>query len=156
MIENLWRFAFIFDLILIFEMQSWPILCMLWLFTCHDKCKFVARAVCYFLYQSNLIWIISLCSIFETAPWCSVSRAEGFQKSFAIHCVSAPLNPLVKLSHWSRDQMASNLLTTSSNAFPWMTLWNLVIKISPTFVPKESISNTPALVQIMAWHRPGN
>ena len=30
------------------------------------------------------------------------------------------------------------------------------IKISLKFVPKGSISNIPALVQIMAWRRPGN
>ena len=30
------------------------------------------------------------------------------------------------------------------------------IKISPKFVPKGPINNIPALVQIMAWHRPGD
>ena len=30
------------------------------------------------------------------------------------------------------------------------------IKISLTFVPKGSINNIPALVQIMAWRRPGD
>ena len=29
------------------------------------------------------------------------------------------------------------------------------IKISLKFVPKVPISNVPAMVQIMAWHRPG-
>ena len=29
------------------------------------------------------------------------------------------------------------------------------IKISPKFVPKGPINNIPAMVQIMAWHRPG-
>ena len=32
----------------------------------------------------------------------------------------------------------------------------ILIKISLTFVPKASINNIPALVQIMAWRRPGN
>ena len=36
------------------------------------------------------------------------------------------------------------------NANVWIT-----IKISLKFVPKGSIDNIPALVQIMAWHRPG-
>ena len=31
-----------------------------------------------------------------------------------------------------------------------------LIKISPKFVPKGLINNIPALVQIMAWRRPGN
>ena len=30
------------------------------------------------------------------------------------------------------------------------------IKISLKFVPKDPINNIPALVQIMAWHRPGD
>ena len=30
------------------------------------------------------------------------------------------------------------------------------IKISPKFVPKGPINNIPALVQVMAWHRPGD
>ena len=32
----------------------------------------------------------------------------------------------------------------------------IFIKISLNFVPKVWINNIPALVQIMAWHRPGN
>ena len=38
--------------------------------------------------------------------------------------------------------------------------WNenvwISIKISLNFVPKGPINNIPALVQIMAWHRPGD
>ena len=33
---------------------------------------------------------------------------------------------------------------------------HILIKISLTFVPKAPINNIPALVQIMAWHRPGD
>ena len=32
----------------------------------------------------------------------------------------------------------------------------ILIKISLTFVPKGPINNIPALVQIMAWYRPGD
>ena len=32
----------------------------------------------------------------------------------------------------------------------------IVIEISLKFVPKGPINNIPALVQIMAWRRPGN
>ena len=32
----------------------------------------------------------------------------------------------------------------------------IVIKISLKYVPKGSTNNIPALVQIMAWHRPGD
>ena len=33
---------------------------------------------------------------------------------------------------------------------------SILIKISLKFVPKGPINNIPALVQIMAWHRPGD
>ena len=46
--------------------------------------------------------------------------------------------------------------TTFSNAFSWNeNIW-ISIKISPKFVPKGPINNIPALVQIMAWRRPGD
>ena len=40
--------------------------------------------------------------------------------------------------------------TTFSNAF------SIAIKISLQFLPKGLINNIPALVQIMAWRRPGD
>ena len=48
------------------------------------------------------------------------------------------------LTHWGRDKMAAISQTTLSNAFSWMKL------------PKGPINNIPALVQIMAWRRPGD
>ena len=43
-------------------------------------------------------------------------------------------------------------------AISQMTLSNAIysIKISLKFVPKGPINNIPALVQIMAWRRPGD
>ena len=45
------------------------------------------------------------------------------------------------------------------NIFKWIFLnenvW-ILIKISLKFVPKGRINNIPALVEIMAWRRPGN
>ena len=54
------------------------------------------------------------------------------------------------LSYWDWDKMAANLQTTLSNVFSWM------IEISLRFVPMGPINNIPALVQIMAWRRPGD
>ena len=34
--------------------------------------------------------------------------------------------------------------------------WKCMIKISLKFVPKDPINNIPALVQVIAWHRPGS
>ena len=36
------------------------------------------------------------------------------------------------------------------------TFQTILINISLKCVPKGPINNIPALVQIMAWHRPGN
>ena len=60
------------------------------------------------------------------------------------------------LTHWGRDQMAAIFLTTYSNGFfvndnAWIS-----INISLKFVPRGPINNIPALVQIMAWRRPGD
>ena len=47
--------------------------------------------------------------------------------------------------------------TTLSNAFSWNENVRISIKISLKFVPKDPINNhIPALVQIMAWRRPGD
>ena len=37
-----------------------------------------------------------------------------------------------------------------------MKMYKFAIKISLKFVPKGPINNIPALVQIMAWRRPGD
>ena len=52
--------------------------------------------------------------------------------------------------------MAAISQTTLSNALSWMKMleW-IAIKISLKFVHKGPINNIPALVQIMAWRRPG-
>ena len=62
-----------------------------------------------------------------------------------------------QLTHWGRDHMAAIFQTTFSNAFSWMkNAWILFTTISLNFVPKGPINNIPALVQIMAWRRPGD
>ena len=60
------------------------------------------------------------------------------------------------LTHWGRDKMASNFLTTFSNAFSWMKIYKFRLRFHWSFVPKGPINNIPALVQIMAWRRPGD
>ena len=59
----------------------------------------------------------------------------------------------VMLTHWGREKMAAISQPTLS-AFSWTV--GIPIKWSLKFVPKCSINNIPALVQIMAWHRPGD
>ena len=56
------------------------------------------------------------------------------------------------LMHWGRDQIAATSQTTFSKAFSWV---KISLKISLNFVPVDWINNILALVQIMAWGRPG-
>ena len=62
-----------------------------------------------------------------------------------------------KLTHWGRDKM--DAIYFADDIFKCISfnenVW-IPIKISPKFVPKGPINNIPALVQIMAWRRPGD
>ena len=62
---------------------------------------------------------------------------------------------MVSLTHWGRDNMAAISQTTFSNVILLNENVWISIKISLKFVPKDLINNIPALVQIMAWRRPG-
>ena len=53
--------------------------------------------------------------------------------------------------HWGRDKIDTK--RQFSNAFPNALI---SLKISLQFVPKDRLKNIPALVQIMAWCRPGD
>ena len=57
---------------------------------------------------------------------------------------------LSNLTHWSRDKMDATSQTTWNE-----NVW-IPITISLKCVPKGPINNIPALVQIMACHRPGD
>ena len=60
------------------------------------------------------------------------------------------------LMHWDQDKMA-DIFQTFSNAFSWMKIFQLWLKFHwSLFLSKCPINNIPALVQIMAWCRPGN
>ena len=59
----------------------------------------------------------------------------------------------VKLTYWRRDKMAAIFQTTQIvlNENMWIS-----IGISLKFLPEGLINNIPALVQIIAWCRPGD
>ena len=62
----------------------------------------------------------------------------------------------ITLTHWGRDKMDAISQTPFSSAFFFNeNIW-ISIKISLKFVPKSPINNIPALVQIIAWCRPGD
>ena len=62
----------------------------------------------------------------------------------------------VILTHWGRDKMDAISQTTFSSAFLFNENVWITIKNSLKIVPKGPINNIPALVQIMAWRRPGD
>ena len=59
------------------------------------------------------------------------------------------------LKHWGRDKMAAIFRTTFSDAFSLMKMYEFCLRLHWIFF-KGPINNIPALVQIMAWRRPGN
>ena len=64
------------------------------------------------------------------------------------------MNRMNPLTHCGRHKMAAISQTTDSNAFSWTKMYEL--QISLKFVPSGPINKIPALVQIMAWRRPGD
>ena len=65
-------------------------------------------------------------------------------------------NAGILLKHWGRDEMDAISQTTFSNAFSWMKIFEHRLEFHMKFVPKDPINNILALVQIMAWGRPGD
>ena len=96
------------------------------------------RQPSYFLYNPHLGW----------------SRGSRGQRT----CLSWEHDGSVpwRLTHWGRDKMDAISQTPFSNAFFFNESVWIPIKISSKFVPKGPINNIPALVQIMAWRRPGD
>ena len=60
------------------------------------------------------------------------------------------------LTHWGRDKMADISQTTFPSVFSSMKMFEFRLKFHWSFVPKGPINKIPALVQIMAWRRPGD
>ena len=58
-------------------------------------------------------------------------------------------------THWGRDKMAAISQTTLSIAFSLMKMLEFQLNFHWS-LPKGPINNIPALVQIMAWRRPGD
>ena len=72
-----------------------------------------------------------------------------------IHAIDTWLLHTGSLTHWGRDKWPP----FTDDIFKCIFLNENVlisIKISLKFVPKGQINNIPALVQIMAWRRPGD
>ena len=101
-----------------------------------------------------------------SAPWINGwidNRQAGYLRRHRTHydiivmAFKRALNidEILLFTHWDRDKMATISRTTFSNTCSLTRLMNS-IKISLKFVRKGPINNIPALVQTMAWHRPGD
>ena len=88
-------------------------------------------------------------------PHKSTNCVVGLDKHLINRWVAGDLLTLA-LTHWGRHKMAAIF---ADDIFKWIfsneNVW-ISIKISLKFAPRGPISNIPALVQIMAWHRPGD
>ena len=78
---------------------------------------------------------------------CKVLGTTTRRGLFFLLCLSAYRN----LTHWGRDKMVAifQCIFLNENV-------SISLKILLKFVPKIRTNNIPALVQIMAWHRPGD
>ena len=70
--------------------------------------------------------------------------------------ITSELATISWITHWGRDKMAAISQTTLSIAFFVNENVRILIKFSLKFVPKGPITNFRALVQTMAWRRPGD
>ena len=61
------------------------------------------------------------------------------------------------LTHWGRDKMAAISQTAFSNVFSLMKMYEFRLRFHWSLfpIPKDSINNILALVQIIVWCRPG-
>ena len=94
----------------------------------------------YFLFSS---WLL---------PWCWKSITLIALKE--IDNIRWSTNTTRTSTHWDRDKWTPFRRWHLQMHFLW---WKWIpIKISLKFVPKGPINNIPAMVQIMAWRRPGD
>ena len=96
-------------------------------------------------------------SCLRQAPWRPMRRTHNLglmRISYVMNMVSIMSVWFYCLTHWGREQMPAIFQTIISNGFSWMKMCEF--RLSQKFVPKGPINNIPALVQIMAWRRPGD
>ena len=76
---------------------------------------------------------------------------------YSYYCIFKVLitTELSDLTHWGRDKMDANSQTIFSNAFSWMKMFQLRLKVHWSLFPKGPINTIPSLVKIMASHRSG-
>ena len=94
------------------------------------------------------LWIYSLLLLFWVGPLCNALLAAVAVISMMRMKSSGPL-----LLTWLNDQHFADDIFRCIYV---CVNFDILIKISPKFVPKGPTDNNPALIQIMAWCRIGD
>ena len=99
-------------------------------------------------------------ALIHVMAWCCQATSHNLRQ-----CWSRSMLPydIAKL-HWVNDNFNILRPRQDGRLFPddiFKSIFfnenvQILIKISPTFVPKAPINNIPLLVQVMAWHQPGD
>ena len=99
----------------------------------------------WYILRNLLLWVSTmlLFSQYLDLKWCLLwyDMSQQFW-----HCFNT-FGPRQNGLHFADDMF--KYISLNKNA-------RISIKISPKFVPKDPINNILALIQIMAWHRPGD
>ena len=115
-------------------------------------CKYVTQE----LSVSVSIWIRSWnCSCLVTCK--SESNWINFlSKKYFLKILSVKTSHVLLLTYWGWNKMAANFLTTFSNAFSWMKIYDFRLRFHWSLLTRVQLKYILALVQIMAWRRPGD
>ena len=113
--------------------------------------KIIFTEMCWYL---SLVILLLVMSQHWFRRWLVITRQQAitfftftnFEKDICCHIVNT-LRPRQNGRHFPDDIFKYIFLNEN--------LW-ISIKISLKFVPKGPINNIPALVQVMAWRRPGD
>ena len=99
--------------------------------------------------------IYNIPALVQIMAWAVPATSHYLKQWWLVHRRMYASLGLSELTHWGRDEMDNISQQTFSNVLFNQNVW-ISIKISLKFVSKVLINNTQALVQIMAWWRPGD
>ena len=90
----------------------------------------------------------------------SIDDKAAIMKIILLQCLKQNDNSIYIIYQWVNTmRVRQNGCYLTNNIFKWIFFNEnvcILIKISLKFVPRGPINNIPSLVQIMAWHRPGD
>ena len=150
------------------ELNSFPRnICMrIWVFHITTLIHFHATFVC----VSGCTYMSRYAPSMSQRQWNTKKDKSPDRNSWGYYSTT-PISKKHFVSAWATNHPSSGLntlrprqmdaiwQTTFSNAFSWMKMFEFLLNfhwVLFKFVPTGQINNIPALVQIMAWRRPGD